>query len=119
MRIPDSIVALVQQRNFGEAILRLGELLATSKEDQELWFSYGVCLREANRQGEAIDAFLRCWVLTKQLRNDAASEAMALIRTANPEEGLHVEQSDTVAFAAMMFREQFEERLASLPPSSP
>lgn len=108
MSVPEKIISIIESKNFSLAASQLESLLEGNTKDENLWFAYGVCLKELNRFGEGVDAFLRSWVASKQTYDDAVSNALWLLPKANPDEGLEVDFTDQVSGLAAVFREEFE-----------
>jgi tetratricopeptide (TPR) repeat protein len=92
-----------------ESLVRQAPHIATS------WFNYGWCLKELGRDGEAVDAFLRCFLIGGQSDSEAFHLAGELIRTANPDDGIPATPEESFALAAELLRQRLEQN----PPVNP
>jgi hypothetical protein len=60
---------------------------------------------------EAVDAALRCWVLSKQTNGEAVHMAVSLLPSADPDGGLPLDETDHICVAAALIREELEEQM--------
>jgi hypothetical protein len=88
------------------------EAAKAEANNEPLWFSLGERLQAAGRNAEAVDAFLRCWLLSKETNGRAMSLAYALIPNSNRDEGIPYDVlSDSWGFLADALRGKIEEML--------
>ena len=106
---------LAKQERWEEALPVVEALVRRAPQVDTSWFNYGLCLKMLSRDGEAVDAFLRCYLVGGQTDDEAFQLASELIHTADPDAGLPATPDEPFALAAELLRQ----RLEASPPNKP
>lgn len=99
---------LARQERWEEALPVVEALVRRAPQIDTNWFNYGWCLKQLSRDGEAVDAFLRCFLIGGQTDLEAFELAGALIHTADPDDGIPATPEEPFALAAELLRQKLE-----------
>ncbi len=102
--------SLLESKVWADAVPLIQTALQAEPRNPDHWFALGRCHQELGNLGSAVDSFLACFLASGQSHEEAAHRAGQLIKLADPNEGLGIITTESMAAAVEMMRLKLEEQ---------